>query len=146
MNTPNEPEVPSRAHSVAMHHPHDPGHNLPLATTLPTGVLAVGVVGYLGIVGAFWLAFGADPEAAGVLVVASLFAAMYFGLPLVMNRTASKHHADHAEQSMADFLTGDFDTLNGRVSGWSALIQFAFLPVALAFGALAFGVILTVLR
>lgn len=125
--------------------PHERDSGLPVALTLPKGILGVGVAGYLGIMAAFWLAFGGDPEAAGVLVVSSFFAAVYFGLPLVMNRTAGKHGTTAKTQSMGDFLHGDFDTLNGRVSGWSAFIQFAFLPVALAFGALAFGIILMVL-
>lgn len=122
---------------------HDPGHNLPLATTFPAGVLAIGVAGYAGMVGSFWIAFGSHAEAAFVLVVVSLFALMYFSLPYLMNRTATKHGVEKPRrQSISDFLSGDFDTLNGHISGWSAFVQYAFLPVALAFGALAIGIIM----
>jgi hypothetical protein len=72
---------------------------------------------------------------------------MYFGLPYLMNRTATRHGAEKRKpQSISDFLAGDFDTLTGRVSGWSAFVQYAFLPVALAFGALAIGIIMMSLR
>jgi hypothetical protein len=119
------------------------GHNLPVATTLPKGVLAIGIAGYAGILAAFWFAFGGNSEAAFVLVIVSLFALMYFGLPYLMNRTAAKHGANERKpQSTSEFLMGDFDTFTGRISGWSAFWQYAFLPVALAFGALAIGIIM----
>jgi hypothetical protein len=126
---------------------HDHGRNLPLATSLPLGVLAIGIAGYLGVVGSFWIAFGGVGETALVLVIVSLFGAMYFGLPYVMARTAAKHaFGERKQESIADFLAGDFDTLTGRIGGWSAMVQYALLPVALAFGALTIGIIMMVLR
>ena len=136
---------PSRneaAKSTALVVTHSVRHNLPVATKLPMRVLAVGVGGYAGVIGAFWITFGSARESAFVLVIVSLFALMYFGLPYLMNRTATKREARKEwPQSISDFLTGDFETLNGRISGWSAFMQYAFLPIALAFGAAAIGVI-----
>ena len=123
------------------------GHNLPIATELPAGVMAIGVAAYAGLIGSFWIAFGGDGYTTLVLIVVSLFALMYFGLPWLMNRTATRHSAGKRRpQSVSDFLAGDFDTLNGRISGWSAFVQYAFLPVALAFGGLAIGIIMMSLR
>ena len=127
--------------------PHDRGRNLPLATSFPPGVWAIGIAGYLGVLGSFWIIFGGENEAALVLVIVSLFAAMYFGLPYVMARTAAKHGSgERRRESVSDFLAGDFVTFTGRISGWSALIQYAFMPIALAFGALIIGIIMMSLR
>jgi hypothetical protein len=118
-------------------------YNPPVARTLPAGVVALGVAGYLGVLGAFWVFFGDNREAAQSLAVVSFFALVFAGIPYVMFRTRARHGAgpDRRETTSA-FLSGDFDTRTGPVSGWSALIQYAFLPVALAFGALAIGIVL----
>jgi hypothetical protein len=148
MNAPDTGKTPARSRdeipgSATIVRSSERGHNLPVATTLPKGVLAIGIAGYAGILGAFWFAFGGNSEAAFVLIIISLFALMYFGLPYLMNRTAARHGAKKQKpQSMSEFLMGDFDTFTGRISGWSAFVQYAFLPVALAFGALAIGIIM----
>ncbi len=145
--SPHERSPSSRRARSAAIHPHQHGHNLPLANSLPAGVLAIGIAGYLGVLGSFWMAFGSDGEAALVLVIVSMFGAIYFGLPYLIERTAAKHgFRERQRKSTSDFLTGDFDTFTGRVGGWSALIQYAFLPVALAFGALAIGIVMMALR
>lgn len=140
-------QQPRPARAVAAVLPHDRGHNLPLATRHSPGVLAFGIGGYLGVLAMFWITFGGDGDAVGVLVVVSLFAVMYFGLPYVMTSTAARHDPRvDRPPSLSNFVNGDFDTLTGRVSGWSAFVQFAFLPIALAFGALALGITVMLLR
>jgi len=128
-------------------HRDDRGHNRPPALSLPMGVLSLGIAGYVGVLCAFWVTFGGDMETAYILAVVSLFGLVYFGLPYLMRRTAITHGAERERrQSISDFLHGDFDTLTGRITGWSAFMQYAFLPVALAFGALAIGIIMMSLR
>jgi hypothetical protein len=128
-------------------HPSDWRHNLTVSTKLPKGVIAIGMAGYAGILLAFWVAFGGDFDSAFVLVIVSLFALMFFGLPVLMSRTATNDNAPgERPQSLSEFLAKDFDTFTGRVSGWSALMQYAFLPLALAVGALTIGIILLFLR
>jgi hypothetical protein len=123
------------------------GRNRLLATTLPSGVLAIGVSGYAGMLGSFWIAFGSESQVVFVLVIVTMFALIYSGLPLVMARAATLHSAQKRRpQYIADFVAGDFETLTGPISGWSALVQFAVLPIALAFGVLAIGIINVSLR
>jgi hypothetical protein len=144
---PRSKASPNAAKPTAIRHSPDQGHNLPVSTKLPKGVITIGIGGYAGILVAFWIAFGGTTESAFVLVIASSFALMYFGLPLLMSRAATKQRAYREwPQSISDFLTRDFDMFTGRVSGWSALVQYAFLPIALAVGALAIGVIFIFLR
>jgi hypothetical protein len=123
--------------SLALH------YSPPIARTLPAGIVALGVAGYLGVLAAFWTFFGDDHGAVQSLAVVSLVAVVFFGVPYVMFTTRTKHgvRSEH-RQAISDFLSGDFDTLTGPITGWSALVQYAFLPVALAFGAVAIGIVL----
>lgn len=133
--------------SSASSHLHCRSESRPLMTALPKGLLLLGIAGYAALVGVFWMAFGGDAGAAFVLVVVSLFGLMYLGLPYLMNRTAANHGVSQGRlPAFSEFLNGDFDTLTGRISGWAAFMQSAFLPIALAFGALAIGIIMMSLR
>ena len=120
---------------------HGRTHNLPVATTLPAAVPAIAVAGYAGILVAFWLSFAGNVEAALAIAVSTAYAAMYFGVPYLMVRLAEKHDGAPHRQSLHSFLSGEFETITGRIGGWAAVIQVVLVPVGLAFGALAIGMI-----
>lgn len=122
-------------------------HNRPTATTMPLSVPAIAVAGYGGILLAFWLTFAADGGAIFAIAIGTLYGIIYFGVPYLMNRMAAKYGTSNDPQSsLSDFLNGDLDTIAGRISGWSALVQVTLVPIALAFGTLAIGFIYIWLR
>jgi hypothetical protein len=125
----------------------DRAHNRPPATKLPFAVPAIAVAGYGGILLAFWLTFTGDATAIFAIAISTGYAIIYFGVPYLMNRMAERHAGPNDRRpSLSDFLDGDLDTISGRISGWSALVQITLIPVALALGTLAIGLINVWLR
>jgi len=116
-------------------------HNLPVATMLPLAVPGIAIAGYVGILAAFWLSFAGDTSAALAIGVSTVYGLVFFGVPYFMMRTAARHGPSPDRPSLSEFLNGGFETNTGKISGWSALVQVALVPVALAFGTLAIGFI-----
>jgi hypothetical protein len=118
----------------------------PTATTLPGPIAALGVAGCVGLVAAFWLFFHGSQETIGALSIVTFLAAVFVGVPFLMIRTRSRHRANtDRSRTLPEFLAGNFDTSSGPVSGWSALLQYSFLPIALAIGAVVIGIIFKVI-
>jgi hypothetical protein len=122
-------------------HLPDRSHNLPVATVLPVAAPAIAVAGYIGILASFWLSFAGDTSAALSISVSTFYGAVFFGIPYFMLRTAAKHGASTERPTLAEFVRGNFDTIYGRIGGGAALVQVAIVPVGLAFGSLAIGLV-----
>lgn len=112
---------------------------------LPGGELPRAV--YRTVVGAFvwmllmaWFAFGSSREADFALAAASLLFFIFLCLPLLIFVTAS-HHIKAKEEPLDDFLSSQFDTATGRISGVQAWIEIGIIPVALALAATLFGIV-----
>lgn len=129
--------------SETVEHGHlpDRSHNLPVATVLPVAAPALAVAGYVGILASFWLSFAGDVSAALSITISTVYGAVFFGIPYFMLRTAARHGASSERPTLAEFVRGNFDTIYGRVSGSSAFVQVAIIPVSLAFGSLAIGLV-----
>jgi hypothetical protein len=105
------------------------------------------VVVYLSVVAAFawillasWLAFGADTEADLGLAVATLLGIVFFALPIIMFRTATRRFGVR-RQRLDDFLCSTVDTATGRLTGSQAWLQILVIPLVLAFAAIAIGAV-----
>ncbi|MDO8290616.1 MAG: hypothetical protein Q7T44_15495 [Parvibaculum sp.] len=128
--------------------------NVAVTTDLHPRVYAVTAIAWVWLFAAFWLAFGGEAEGAFMLTVDMVFLAAFFGTPWLMKRTADSFNArrtpprapDASQGTLEEFLNGDFDTLTGPVSGWSALIQIAIVPFGLAFLMSCMAVIFAIIR
>jgi hypothetical protein len=76
-----------------------------------------------------------------VLAVSTFYFGMYFGVPFVMVRLASKEKQQPRPGSLGSFLAGDVMTYTGRVSGWGAVAQLMTIPAGLTGGFIAIGLI-----
>lgn len=101
---------------------------------------AIGIYG--GMMLGIWLLFGTNLETGISLMICTVYGAMYFGVPVVMARIAAKAAPLVEEGSLGRFLRGDFETADGSLSGWSALILVVLIPAAIGFGLIAMGIIL----
>jgi hypothetical protein len=122
------------------------GHNLPAFRHMHPGVFIISMIGWFGLMIAYWLTFGAKMEDALILAVDTVFFAVFFSLPLVLMRLRGTASNNADKSSFADFLRGEIDTRTGRMSGMSALAQVAVLPVAIALGTMAIGIIISTVR
>lgn len=117
------------------------GHNLPVANVLPLAAPVLVVAAYTGIIAAFWLSFAADTSASLSIAVSTAYGIVFFGVPYFMLRTASKHGQGGRRPPLSEFLHGDFDTIYGRLNGRAAFIQVILIPIVLALGSFAIGII-----
>tara|TARA_R110002110_G_scaffold25427_1_gene94383 strand:+ start:3061 stop:3489 length:429 start_codon:yes stop_codon:yes gene_type:complete len=135
-------------------HAHADRRNVAVTADLHPRVYGVTAVAWIWLFGAFWIAFGGEAEGAFVLGVDMVFLAAFFGTPWMLKRITDRFNARQNPQtppaapqgSLEDFLEGDFETLNGSTSGWSALVQIAIVPVGLALFMTCLAVILAVVR
>lgn len=122
------------------------GHNLPAFRHMHSGVFVISMLGWFGFMIAYWLTFGTEMEGVLVLAVDTVFFAVFFSLPLVLMRLRRATSNDADKSSFAEFLRGEIDTYTGRMSGTSALAQVAVLPVAIALGTMAIGIVISTVR
>lgn len=123
------------------------GRNEPVSPDLHPGVYIASLVAWTWLFGSFWATFGGQAEGAFMLGVDMVFLAAFFGVPYALKRTAD-HFMNHKTDwsGWADFLHMDMETLTGRVSGWSALIQVTLVPFSVALGMTAIGFIIAAAR
>jgi hypothetical protein len=77
--------------------------------------------------GIMWLLFGRESSAVFVLVVVSLFAAMYFLLPYTLSTLASSIKGEEPEPAAKN----EVKTFSGTLSATEASIQILLIPVTL---------------
>lgn len=83
-----------------------------------------------------------------VLAVVTLFGVIVVGIPLEIWRIWRNHRTttgDAAQESFHDWLAGDFDTWQERLSGMDAAITLLLPIAAAAFGAIAFAIVFQVI-
>jgi hypothetical protein len=135
--------------STIPHDDLDAAHiaNEPTAPDLHPGVYVVALVAWTWLFGAFWATFGGEGEGALVLDIDTVLLIVFFGIPFALKHTANHFLKRKDDWSgWADFLHMDMETLTGRVSGWSALIQVTLVPLAVALGMTAIGFIIVSAR
>ena len=127
-------------------------HNQPSQSfdTLPRSLFGITAASYGFIMLAHWMTFGAHAETALMVAVSSAYVAMVFGIPWTMARLGEKmlreRHGGRPAPGLSDFLHGTIVTRTGPMSGWSAAVQVALIPVGLAFATLAICIIIALSR
>lgn len=127
-------------------------HNQPEHSydTLPRGLYGITAASYGFIMLAYWLTFGAEAESGLMVAVSTAYVLMFGGVPFVMARLGEKmmreRHGGRQAPSLSDFLGGSIATFTGPMSGWSAAVQVALIPVGLAFATLAICIIIAIYR
>lgn len=114
----------------------------PVTETLGVHPIAIetAIGAALWFIAVTWLAFAHGREIDYLLVIVTLFFAMFFTLFLF---TATYSRGDPRwptkRASIREFLNGTVSTATGEERGRDVLIEIALLPVTLAFGATLIG-------
>lgn len=118
---------------------------------LPGGAYRLIAGGYSVMLLAFWLLFVGDRESALSVFAATMITGIGFGIPRLVALIGSHRRHDPfgrlaewrvpRRPRLRDFLDGEMDTYSGPLSGWSALIHVALIPVALACAAIGIGIV-----
>ena len=106
---------------------------------LHPGVFALSIASYGASLRCFWMLFVGDAVTFLSLAVCKVYCGMFFGVPLVTYRVATKGTPHSAHGSLASFLRGNLEIDTGLIGGWAALAQVLVIPVCVAFGVLSIG-------
>jgi hypothetical protein len=124
--------------------PQLPDPEEPQQTAAETGVhpivIKIAVAAALWFVVTSWLAFAWGPEIDYLLVIVTLFFAIFFTL-FLLTASFSVHDARWPVRRMSfhEFLNSNIRIGRGTMKGREVLIEIALIPVALAFGATLIG-------
>jgi hypothetical protein len=80
----------------------------------------------------FFVTFAASPFTLFILVLCTVYAVMFFGVPLTMNRLGAKQ--SWSDPGLVAFLRAKVDTIYGPVNGFDALVQVILVPACLTIG------------
>lgn len=92
----------------------------------------------------FWATFWVSSNALFQVVIGTVYAVMFFGVPYEMSRIYPGKRT--ANRTIWQFLTAPFATRTGTMRGYEALLQVILVPVLLTMGGTAIGVIIHVTR
>jgi hypothetical protein len=124
--------------------PQLPDPEEPQQTAAETGVhpivIKIAVAAALWFVVTSWLAFAWGPEIDYLLVIVTLFFAIFFTL-FLLTASFSVHDARWPVRrtSFRKFLNSNIRIGRGTMKGREVLIEITLIPVALAFGATLIG-------
>ena len=105
-----------------------------LPAAIGFGMIAV----YSAIVGLFALTIATAGQGPFMIAIDIMFLAAFFTVPILI----LKEEKDPARRpSLGRFLAQGMETYTGHISGGGALAQMFVVPVCLAFGVLAIGLI-----
>lgn len=106
-------------------------------------LLLAGAGAYAWILGVLAVVLGTSPEALFVIGISAIFLLVYLTVPGFM---ALVGHAESQRTSLRAFLDRPMELWTGEVPGREAALQVVLLPVALAVGMTAIGVVILVTR
>lgn len=124
------PIVTSTTHRISP--PRQPDADWRNPSDMPASVHIAALACWIAFLGLFWITFAFSANAEFMVVISTVYAVVFFSVPAIMARMAPKR--SRKNPNLLTFLSGQFDTLYGRISGWDAFVQVTIVPAALTLG------------
>ena len=123
------PALVAAAQVEAVMHPH---------------VYRIALACWMCFLAVFWATFWVSSNALFQVVIGTVYAVMFFGVPYEMSRIYPGKRT--SDKSLWRFLTEPFQTRTGTMRGYEALLQVILVPVLLTIGGSAIGIIIHAVR
>jgi len=107
-------------------------------------VYRIALVCWACLLAVFWATFWVSSNALFQVVIGTVYAVVFFGVPYEMSRIFPGKRT--ADKSLWQFLEEPFRTRTGTMRGYEALLQVILVPVALTIGGAAIGIIIHAAR
>ena len=104
--------------------------------------IALGV--WAAFLAVFWVTFWISANALFMVVIDTVYAAMFFGVPYFMLRQTPERMK--AQTQFLKFLEKPFATIDGSITGLEALLQVILVAACLSFGGIVMGFIIHAAR
>ena len=119
--------------------------DMTLQTAMHPDVYKIFVACWAGLLAIFWVTFWGSANALFMIVIATGYAIVYFGVPFLMSRIWQNNRpAD--PRSLSAFMRSPVGTLNGTLRGSEALLQVILVPLCLVIGGIAIEFIIHAAR
>lgn len=112
---------------------------------IPPGVYGIAILCWGALLAEFWITFFVSSHALFMVAVSTVYAVVFFGIPLILSRMQGPDRTSPA-LTLAAFARGRFNTLYGPISGFGAMLQVFLVPLILSVGGVAFGFIIHAAR
>ena len=112
----------------------------PCRSAMHPAIYKLAVLNWAMLLVVFWVTFFVSANALFMVVVGTVYAAMFFGVPYVMSRMAPRPKSGFP--SLNEFIQGRLDTFCGPIEAGEALLQVILVPLSLTIGGVVIGIII----
>jgi len=122
-------------------------HHFPakkIQSVMDPRIYKIALVCWIGFLSVFWLTFWMSANALFMVVVSTVYAVMFFGVPYEMSRIYPGPR--RGGRSFWSFMRKPFQTRTGVMQGYEVLLQVILVPVLLTIGGTAIGIIIHLAR
>jgi hypothetical protein len=112
----------------------------PVESVMHPHVYRIALVCWMCFLAVFWVTFSVSSNALFQVVIGTVYAVIFFGVPYEMSRIFPKEHC--AGKSIWRFLQEPFRVRTGTMRGYEALLQVILVPILLTIGGTAIGFII----
>lgn len=116
----------------------------PAEVVMHPHVYRIALVCWASLLLIFWVTFWVSSNALFMVVVGTVYAVMFFGVPYEMSRIFPGKRT--SDKSIWQFLEEPFRTRTGTMRGYEALLQVILVPLCLAIGGSLIGFIIRAAR
>lgn len=113
-------------------------------TAMHPHVYRIALVCWLCFLSVFWVTFWTSSNALFQVVIGTVYAVMFFGVPYEMSRIYGGKRT--SDISIWQFLVRPFQTRTGTMQGYEVLLQMILVPVLLTIGGSIIGIIIRLAR
>jgi hypothetical protein len=123
---------------------HAPGFEAAPDAIMHPHVYRVALLCWLCFLAVFWVTFWTSSNALFQVVIGTVYAVMFFGVPYEMSRIYPGPR--QGGRSFWHFMRQPFQTRTGVMQGYEVLLQVIMVPLLLTIGGTAIGIIIHLAR
>ena len=121
----------------------------PIETVMHPHVYRIALACWICLLAVFWVTFWTSSNALFQVVIGTVYAVVFFGVPYEMSRIYRGNHTPEkgtTGKSLRQFLAEPFRTRTGTMKGNEVLLQVILVPVSLTLGGTAIAMIIHAAR
>ena len=116
----------------------------PIESVMHPHVYRIALVCWACLMAVFWATFWVSSNALFQVVIGTVYAVIFFGVPYEMSRIYPGKRT--SDKSIWQFMAEPFQTRTGTMQGCEVLLQVVLVPAALTIGGTAIGIIIHAAR
>lgn len=116
----------------------------PIESVMHPHVYRIALACWICLLAVFWATFWVSSNALFQVVIGTVYAIIFFGVPYEMSRIYPGKRT--SDKSIWRFMAEPFQTRTGTMHGYEALLQVILVPVALTIGGTVIGMIIHAAR